>query len=79
MITHRMKVTHMTLRQRLTTSAFALLAATGLGAVGAGAAQAADAHMGGTLKLVSAAAAGTVDSAARPRASTSLNHLEMMA
>jgi peptide/nickel transport system substrate-binding protein len=56
----------MTLRQRLTTSAFALLTATGLGALGAstaqvGAAQAADAHTGGTLKLVSAAAAGTLD------------------
>jgi peptide/nickel transport system substrate-binding protein len=40
----------------------ALLAATGLAALGASAAQAAD-HMGGTLKLVSSDAAGTDDPA----------------
>jgi peptide/nickel transport system substrate-binding protein len=50
----------MTLRRWLQTSAVTLLAATGLAALGASAAQAAD-HMGGTLKLVSSSAAGTID------------------
>ncbi len=48
----------MTLRRWLHSSAVALLAATGLAALAMPAAQAAD---GGTLKLVSAAAAGTLD------------------
>jgi peptide/nickel transport system substrate-binding protein len=50
----------MTLRRWLQTSAVALLAATGLAALSASAAQAAD-HTGGTLKLVSSSAAGTID------------------
>lgn len=50
----------MTLRRWLQTSAVALLAATGLAALSAPAAQAAD-HMGGTLRLTGAAAAGTID------------------
>ena len=51
----------MTLRRWLQTSALALLAASGLTALGLpSAAQAAD-HTGGVLKLISSAAAGTVD------------------
>jgi peptide/nickel transport system substrate-binding protein len=51
----------MTLRRWLQTSAVALLAATGLTALGLpSAAQAAD-HVGGVLKLVSSSAAGTID------------------
>ncbi len=50
----------MTLRRWLQSSAVALLAATGLAALSAPAAQAAD-HMGGTLRLTGAAAAGTID------------------
>jgi peptide/nickel transport system substrate-binding protein len=51
----------MTWRQWLQTSAVTLLAATGLTALGLpSAAQAAD-HMGGTLKLTSSSAAGTID------------------
>jgi peptide/nickel transport system substrate-binding protein len=51
----------MTWRQWLQTSAVTLLAATGLTALGLpSAAQAAD-HMGGTLKLISSSAAGTID------------------
>jgi peptide/nickel transport system substrate-binding protein len=52
----------MTLRRWLHTSTVALLAATGLTALSAAAAQAAD-HMGGTLKLVASSAAGTIDPA----------------
>jgi peptide/nickel transport system substrate-binding protein len=51
----------MTLRRWLQSSAVALVAATGLTALGLPhAAQAAD-HMGGTLKLISSSAAGTID------------------
>jgi peptide/nickel transport system substrate-binding protein len=50
----------MTLRRWLHTSALALLAASGLSALGLASAQAAD-HMGGTLRLTGASAAGTID------------------
>jgi peptide/nickel transport system substrate-binding protein len=50
----------MSLRRWLQSSAVALLAATGLTGLGLADAQAAD-HMGGTLKLVSSDAAGTID------------------
>jgi peptide/nickel transport system substrate-binding protein len=50
----------MTLRRWLHSSALALLAASGLTALGLASAQAAD-HMGGTLNLTGASAAGTID------------------
>lgn len=52
----------MTLRRWLTSSALALFAASGLAGGALGSAQAAD-HTGGTLKLIAASAAGTIDPA----------------
>jgi peptide/nickel transport system substrate-binding protein len=51
----------MTLRRWLHGTALALMAGAGLAATNPGAARAADSHIGGTLHLTGAAAAGTID------------------